>query len=260
MKKYFHIGKINFMNNIFYFSEFVTKAFFILIILFIFVHIWKAAFAGREIVEGFSLATIIWYLLFAESIVTSGSKVIREINKDIQSGEIAYQLIRPYSYIGYYFAKTLSYKTIGFAITFGIGSILVYLMVGGFNFNFANTPFLIISVFLALTLDFFILLCIALLAFWFEDTNSLKWIYDKILFTIGGMLLPLEMLPNWLSNISKHLPFAFAVYQPSKLFVNFNLDRFFEVSGIQIFYITIFFILSLIIYKIGIRRVNINGG
>jgi ABC-2 type transport system permease protein len=260
MKKYLQIGKINFMNNIVYFSEFILKGLFILLILFIFIHIWRAAYSGKDLVEGYTLAMMIWYLLMAESIVTSGSTIIREINADIQGGGIAYQLNKPYSYIGYYFAKSISYKLIGFLVTFAIGSILVSFMVGGFNFNLEYIPFLAITILLALILDFFMLLCIALLAFWFEDTTSFRWIYDKILFTIGGMLVPLEIFPKWLSNISNVLPFSFAVYQPAKLFVSFDITRFVTVAGIQLIYILLFAVLAIILYKIGIRRVNVNGG
>lgn len=260
MRKYFEIGKINFMNNLIYFSGFVLKAIFILIILFIFVHIWTAAYAGREIIDGFTLTMMIWYMLMTESIVTSGSTVIREVNSDIQDGAIAYQLSKPYNYLGYHLAKNISSKLLGFIVTFVIGFVLVYFMVGGFSFNLANIPFLIVTIVLALLLDFFMLLCIALLAFWFEDTTAIRWIYDKILFTIGGMLVPLEIFPTWLSKISNILPFGYAVYHPAKLFVNFNLERFFNVTGIQIAYITIFAILAVIIYRTGVRRVNINGG
>ncbi len=260
MKKYFEIAKINFLNNIAYFSEFILRAVFILIILFIFINIWKTIYSGQTLIEGYTLAMMIWYLLMTESIVTSGSGVVKEINRDVQSGDIAYQLNKPYSYIGYYFAKSISYKIIGFVVTFAIGSVLVFLMSGGIDFNVSNLPLLIVSIFLALILDFFMLLCIALLGFWFEDTNAFRWIYDKLLFTIGGMLVPLEIFPKWLADISNALPFSFAVYQPAKLFVNFSLSRFLEVAGFQLAYIILFAAIAIIIYKFGIRRVNINGG
>lgn len=260
MKKYLEVSKINLMNNLAYAGEFFLKAGFILVILFIFVNIWRTAYSGREVIEGFTLVMIMWYMLMTESIVTSGSTIIREVNADIQGGGIAYQLNKPYSYIGYYFSKSMTYKIISFVITFLIGAVLVYYMIGGIAISMSILPFIIITVLLALILDFFMLLCIALLAFWFEDTTSIRWIYDKILFTVGGMLVPLEIFPNWLRHISEVLPFSFAVYAPAKLFVNFEMSRFIETAGIQISYIALFIGLSILIYKKGIRRVNINGG
>jgi ABC-2 type transport system permease protein len=260
MKKYFEIGKINFLNNIQYFSEFFFKAIFILLILFIFTNIWKTIYSGTAVIEGFTIAMMVWYLLMTESIVTSASPIVKDVNKDIQSGDVAYQLNKPYNYVFYHLSKSFSHRIIGFLMTFLIGAILIYFMVGGISFSWITLPFIVITIVLALVLDFFMMMSIALLAFWFEDTNSFRWIYEKILFTIGGMLVPLEIFPKWLANISNVLPFSFVAYHPAKLFVNFDMNNFLKVIGVQSVYIIIFLAVALIIYKVGARRVNINGG
>ncbi len=260
MKKYIQIGKINFLNNIFYFSEFFFKALFILLILFIFINIWKAVYAEKTVIEGFTIAMMIWYFLLTESIVTSSSGLVREVNREIQSGDIAYQLNKPYNYILYHLSKNLSYRILGVSTVFLIGSILVYFMVGGISFNLLYLPFIIITVLLALILDFFMVMGISLLAFWFEDTNSFKWVYDKIVFTLGGMLIPLEIFPKWLGSISGVLPFSFVAYHPAKLFVNFDYLSFFKVIGGQLAYIILFGLIALLIYRIASRRLTINGG
>lgn len=260
MKKYFEIGKINFLNNLIYFGEFFFKGLFILLIIFIFINLWKVVYGGKELIEGFTLAMMIWYLVMTESIVTSTSNIVKEINREIQSGDVAYQLNKPYSYIFYHLAKSLSGRMISFVITFTLGAVLAFLMVGGFDFNFVHIPLIIIVVLLAFLLDFFIIISIALLAFWFEDTNSFMWIYSKIVFTIGGMLVPLEIFPQWLAKISQVLPFSFVAYYPAKLFVKFDLITFLKVVGIQVFYVLIFLGIAMLIYRTAVRRLNINGG
>lgn len=260
MKKYFSIGKINFLNNIQYFSEFVFKAIFIALIMFIFINLWKVIYGTTPVIEGYTIAMMVWYLLISESILTSGKNIIRDINKEIQSGDVAYQLNKPYSYIGYQLAKSLSYRVIGFSVIFGLGSILVLLMVGGFNFNFLLIPLILLLVILAIILDFSIVIGISLLSFWFEDTNSFGWIYDKLIFTIGGLLIPLELFPKWLSSISSWLPFSFIAYHPAKLFVSFNWNNFIFVVSMQLVYIIGFLLIAVLIYKLGTRRLNINGG
>lgn len=259
MKKYIHIGKINFLNNIQYLAEFLFKAVFILLILFIFANIWRTIYSGIPVIEGFTLAMMMWYLLMTESIVTSSPQIVKDINKEIQSGEIAYQLNKPYNYVLYHLSRTFSYRLIGFVMTFVIGAVLIYAMAGGIEFSFLTVPFLIITIILAFVLDFFMLVSIALLAFWLEDTNSFKWIYDKILFTIGGMLVPLEIFPDWLAKLSLALPFSFVAYHPAKLFVDFSMPLFLQTLGIQFGYILLFTGIAFIIYRLGVRRVNING-
>lgn len=260
MKKYLHIAKINFLNNIQYFGEFFFKAVFILIILFIFTNIWQAIYQNQVSIEGFTITMMLWYLLMAESLVVSAPNVIREVNKDIQSGEIAYQLNKPYNYIGYYLSKVLSYRIISFGVTLALGAVLIFFMVGGIAFNLFNFILVLLVVLLAMILDFFMLMSLALLAFWFEDTNSFRWIYDKILFTLGGMLIPLEIFPKWLSSFSGVLPFSFVAYYPSKLFVDFSFSQFYYVTLVQVVYIVFFMLISFLIYQKGVRGLNINGG
>jgi ABC-2 type transport system permease protein len=260
MKKYLQISKINFLNNIQYFGEFIFKSLFILIILFIFTNLWQVIYSSKQTIEGFTLAMMIWYLLMTESIFTSTWSIVKEINQDVQSGEIAYKLNKPYNYVFYYFFKSISHSLTGFALTFTLGGILVYILVGGINFNLIFSPLILFSAVLAIILDIFILISIGLTAFWVEDNNSFKWVYDKIIFTIGGMLLPLEVFPKWISGTLQYLPFSFVSYFPAKIFVNFNIGEFIFVSLFQILYILFFIGLALIIFKIGSRRININGG
>ena len=260
MKKYFEIAKINFLNSFAYFGEFFFHAIFILLILFIFTNMWKAVYSGKELIEGFTLSMMIWYLLMAESIVTSSPGFVKEVNTEVQNGEIAYKLNKPYNYILYHFAKSFSRRIINFTVTFILGAVLIYFLIGGFDFKIYSLFFLVLILFLAMTLDFFISMSIALLSFWLEDSNSLRWIYDKLLFTIGGMLVPLEIFPTWLAKIAGVLPFSFIAYSPAKLFVRFSFVDFFNVFAIQISYIIIFGCITWIIYKRGVRRLNVNGG
>jgi ABC-2 type transport system permease protein len=260
IKKYFEIAKINFLNNLVYFGEFIFKALFILVILFVFINIWKVAYAGQQVIEGFSMAMMIWYLLMAEAIVTSQSSVIKEVHKEVQSGDVAHMLNKPYSYALYHLAKSISYRAISFLVTMLIGAILILLMVGGISFSWAYVIPVALIVFLALILDFAIIFLIGLFAFWIEDTNALHWIYQKMLFTVGGMLIPLEFFPDWLSKISAVMPFSYIAYYPSKLFVKFNFGEFINVALIQIVYIALFGVIIALVYRIAVRRMNINGG
>ncbi len=260
MKKYFEIAKINFLNNIVYFGEFFFKAVFILVVLFIFINIWKVAYAGKVAIEGFTIAMVVWYLLMTESIVTSESPVLKEVHKEVQSGDVAHMLNKPYSYALYHLAKSLSYRVISFSMTFLIGTALILAMVGRIGFSWAYVIPVGLTVILALILDFTIIFCISLLAFWIEDTNAFRWIYQKILFTVGGMLIPLDFFPKWLGDISKAMPFSYVAYYPAKLFVNFNFSDFLRIIGIQLVYISIFSLVIFGIYKIAVRRMSINGG
>ena len=54
-------------------------------------------------------------------------------------------------------------------------------------------------------------------AFWLRDARSTWFLYQKLVFLLGGMLLPLEFLPRALADVARALPFAAMAYAPARL-------------------------------------------
>ena len=48
--------------------------------------------------------SMLWYMLFTEVIIHFHTRLSRMVSEEVKSGDIAYKLVRPYSYILYYFA------------------------------------------------------------------------------------------------------------------------------------------------------------
>jgi ABC-2 type transport system permease protein len=53
-------------------------------------------------------------------------------------------------------------------------------------------------------------------AFWLRNAGSAWFLYQKLVFILGGMLIPLEALPGWLHSIAAALPFAAMSYAPAR--------------------------------------------
>jgi ABC-2 type transport system permease protein len=101
---------------------------------------------------------------------------------------------------------------------------------------------------------------LALTSFWFEENTPFFWIYSKLVFTLGGMLVPVELFPLWLQKVAHYLPFAYVTYVPARLTVDFSFASFFRGFSIQIIYVIVFFLLSMTLYRRGARNLNVNGG
>ena len=54
-------------------------------------------------------------------------------------------------------------------------------------------------------------------SFWIRDIRGLWFIYQKLVFVLGGMLLPLEILPSGVESVAKALPFMTMAYAPGRL-------------------------------------------
>ncbi len=258
--KYFAIAKINFMNSFTYIFDTLAASFFIGLVIFIFIYLWKAIYASNEVIAGFTIVMMLWYLVMTEAIVVSQSRVLQEIGEEVISGNIANYLTKPYNYLIYKYATTLGRAILRFLLIFIICGVIVILMLGPLTITLYALPFIMITAFLAITLHFLMMACIALFALWFEDARALEFIYSKIVFTIGGMLIPLELFPVWISGISMFLPFSYVAYHPAKLFVAFSFQNFMQVALMQVMWITVFLLIAIVMYKIYIKRLQINGG
>jgi ABC-2 type transport system permease protein len=54
-------------------------------------------------------------------------------------------------------------------------------------------------------------------AFWIDDAKSTWFLYQKLVFVLGGMLLPLEVLPGPMEAVARWSPLASMAYAPARL-------------------------------------------
>ena len=117
----------------------------------------------------------------------------------------------------------------------------------------------IISCIFATVISTLLITCLGLFAFYMEDANPLYWIYSKFILVLGT-IFPIEYFPKVLQPIINLSPIYAVSYGPAKLFVDFSLSNFFVVIFAQIIYIGIGYLLCSILYKKGVKRLNVNGG
>lgn len=225
--------------------------------------LWKNIYAqkGTAAIGGFSLNAMIWYLIFTELVTLSRTNLHLQVNDDVKSGNIAYLLNKPYNYVIYCFSYFLGEIGVKFLTNALIGLAIGLIYAGALkNFSLINLPFIILSLLLGCIINFFIYLCLALTSFWFEDNSAFFWIYSKLVFTLGGMLMPIDLFPKWLQGISHYLPFVYVTYVPARLAVNFSFQSFALGFSVQLLYLVVFFALSMLIYRKGVKDLNVNGG
>ena len=262
INKYGAITLINLQNQLAYVWEAVGRSVFIVLILFVFVQLWTAVYENRGTAEiaGLSLSATIWYFLIAEMVELGKFRHDQRISEEVKDGSIAYALVRPYNYLTYHFFNGLGETVVKMVLIFALGLPIVLIYAGRPDVKVQHLPWVALIFALALVLDFVMASAIGLLAFVTEDTFSFRLIYQKLIFILGGLLIPVDFLPQPLQQIARVLPFAQTTYAPAKLFVAFTWPQFFQVLGLQIFWIAIMGALLIRQYRWGARRLSINGG
>ena len=260
--KYAAIAQINLQNSLAYAGELAYRSVFMVVILYVFVQLWRATYraVGADAIAGLTFSDTLWYLVMTETLILSKLRFANKMSEEVKDGSLAYTISRPYNYLLYHWAYGLGDTLLRLGINFAAGTLLVTALVGPMPFNPVYTLPLIVSIALALVLDFCIEGLIGLSAFVTEDVGSVQLIYSKFLFILGGMLIPLDFFPTWLRNLALVLPFNYVIYAPARLFVSFDPARWLNVMTMQALWIGVFALALWALFRVGLRHVSINGG
>ena len=93
-----------------------------------------------------------------------------------------------------------------------------------------------------------------------EDTQRAEWIYSKLVITIGGLFLPLDLFPYWLAAVSRVLPYASICYAPARLFVGFTWSAFGSLVLTQAVWLLLSAMTVHFVFSRAVRRVVAHGG
>lgn len=262
ISKYGAITLTNLQNQLAYVWDVFNRSLFIVIIMFIFVQLWTAVYNGRGggEIAGLTLANTIWYLLFAEMMELGKFRHDARISEEVKDGSIAYTLVRPYNYLAYHFFNGLGESAVRMVLVLALGMPIVLYYAGSPELNWLTLPLAFIVIFGAIMIDFCALSIIGLLAFVTEDITSFRLIYQKLVFILGGLMLPLDFLPDWLRRIAELLPFHLTTYAPAKLIVAFSWEQFTHFLIRQTIWICILGGILIWQYRGATKRLAVNGG
>lgn len=193
--------------------------------LAIFWAFWRATPLRELEVWNLTPARLIWYLAITEWIVFTTGTPYREIEEDIRSGALATCLSRPVSYAQACLAQWcggIAFRLPLFAVI-GFGAAL------GFSGTVPLAPSMLpaglISTLLALALIHLCHLMIGLACTWTGSAAPLHWIWQKALFVLGGLIMPLSLYPTPFRGMAGMSPFAAMLSAPASLALDPSRDH-----------------------------------
>jgi len=234
-----------------------------IIMIFIFLNLWNYIYSDpSEIINGFTMNEMIWYVIITEILwsTTKGRQLSKKICNDVKSGNITYNIIKPYNYVEYSLFSHLGSTIFKFILLTILGMTMGYISLGSFpNLSIISILATLLASLFSSIISILIITCISLLSFFIEDAHPLFWVYSKLILIIGT-IFPIEFFPESIQGILKFTPAYTVCYGPAKLFVHFSSGAFIEIMIAQIITMIIFFMLAHLIYKKGAKRLNVNGG
>ncbi len=260
--KYFEVVRIGLRSRFAYIWDQLLSTVQIGLFMFVFVQLWRVTYkaGGGAPINGFAMNEMIWYLVATEGIILSLPRIHATMEAEVKSGDLAIRLNKPYSYLMFHFSGFAGEALVRLVTLLFTGGLVTYLLVGGFDFQWQAVPVLLLVYLLTLGLHFAYNATVGLAAFWVEDVAGLFFIVDRIKWVLGGMLLPIEVFPDAIRRVAEALPFQYMIGGPARLFVKWDGAQALHLVLAQGLWVLIFGLICWSVYRLGVRRVDVNGG
>jgi len=260
-RKYSAFFQLGFREHIAHRTKIVGRLSAHMVFILIFAQLWKTVINESGINVPFTLVEIVWYTAAAQLIMFASPRWFMKIGDDVRTGDVAYALNRPISYIAMRLAEGGGAMSANM-ILFTAGSVLVaYLYTETIPAHIASIMGAVLLGYLASYLHLLFQISIGLSSFWTKDAEALYRIYQKILITLGGLYFPVSYYPDWLAGIANLTPFPAMISIPSMMIYQpFDWGIFINGIGVLLAWNFIAFGLMVWVYSKACHKLEIHGG
>ena len=258
-RKYLYVARKAFAEAATKRAELIGRVVFFAIIMLIFSRLWAVAFEAGGVSEG-TPRDLTWYMALTEWVALSVPMVHLDIERDVRTGEVSVQLPRPLSYLGLQLAKGFGTAAAQLAAIGIGGGLLTWLVAGGLPTHPLGLALAAPLVALATGLGVVVLALIGLAAFWLQECGPVYWVWQKLLFILGGLILPLSLYPAWLATAARLTPCAALLNLPASLVLHPGAQAFAVALGAQLFWGAVLVVLTAAVYRRALLAIDVNGG
>jgi ABC-2 type transport system permease protein len=264
--KYRHAFLIGLQSNIVYRWNFAIRASFsVFHLIFVFL-LWSAAYYGKTLIGGFDFRQTMTYfvMMMVMQFFISAFNEDYQISEEIRNGLINQFLLKPINYFLYRFSIFVSARMVSgslalLPVLLALPVLKDYLTFPGGSWTLAlGIP----AVLLSAVIQFTIAYCFGLLTFWFLEIQSFIILSMAIETLLGGQVFPLDLLPHWLFDLSRYLPYYYQMYFPVAIFTGRLTDpsKIAEGLGIQTFWALALLGVAQLLWRRGLYRHTAVGG
>lgn len=240
-------------------GELWGRALMFAVLLYVLGQLWQGVGeAGSP--GGYSAARVVWYLAVTEWIVLSVPLVHIQLEEEVRRGDVVYALLRPGSYLGALYAQALGRLLLRLPFMAVVGLVLASALgQGAFPGASALGVAALVGVLSQLVLTALFVL-IGVTAFWLGDVLPIYWVTQKLLFVLGGLMLPLELYPELLQRAAAFTPFPSMLSGPATIVLRGSTERAPLLALQLVLWLTLIVTITQFALGRAARRLALNGG
>lgn len=263
IKTYLQIAKNTWDETLSYRTSFVLYRVRELLKLLSMYFIWFFVTTEQGTFLGYSQPEMLTYILLTALVgdFVFATRTI-SIARDINEGLLTNFLLRPFSFLKYYFARDIGDKAMNVAFVIGELTLIISLLRPELFYQTQIISLLLfgVSIGLAVVLHFFISVLLGFIGFWSNEGWGPRFIFYQMIAFFSGQLFPLDMLPDPIYTVFQFLPFTYLTFFPIKLYLG-DVSLFEALQGLMIMtvWIGIMYRVVQFVWKKGLKSYTAQG-
>ena len=259
---YFLVLKKAFRAQAVYRSQVFSKILYSILLYLIQIHIWKSINASND-VEVTNIEYMSGYVLISSLIavfIAFDMNYIPIIEAKVKNGNVSEDLTKPVGFLMFHFFEYLGRCL--FKLIFNVVPLIVIFIISSDStkIDLSYLMYYFLSIIGAMVMFFMINAICGILSFWFVTVGNLHIIIDSSITLFSGSIIPLWMVPDKLKFLFDILPFKYLFYYPISILLGLlNVSEIIKVYLYQFSWCVVLILIASIIYKLGIKRLQVFG-
>lgn len=265
LKKYLTLTRAGIIESLQFrlsaFVLFIGNLLYLTIVYFL----WKAVYAsaGTDSVDGMTFTDTLIYLVLATALFNFMEMyTVWQIGRDIQSGKIVLDLLKPMDYRSYIFWSFSGSFVTQFVFTFLPTFIVVALLTHGAIPLGTNLLWFVLSVIMAIIINYSIDFIVSTICLFTESIWGINIMKQVVVLLLSGATIPIAFFPDGFRRVISWLPFQSIYNAPLTILLNKEPELLgaLRILGTQLAWCIVMTIISKLFWKSSLRQITVNGG
>ncbi|MBQ6966422.1 MAG: ABC-2 family transporter protein [Lachnospiraceae bacterium] len=263
MKKYLYVVKTQIITSMAYEFNVYGNIIMQTIIMITSAYFWKALYKGRDMVGDVDADSMLTYVIMSSVLsVLLITNVERRIERSVDRGTVATDMMKPINIFGVYFAED-----IGNILALFFQNMLPIILIGSLMIkvpamaDIRDLPLFIISVAESFLINWIIAALFGMMAFTAFNIDALIQVKKHLLRLLSGSIIPIWFFPPAVQKVLGSLPFVYIYQLPLSIYIGRG-SRAEYLSGMKIQFLWLLGLSAVFFYVQSrvVRKVMVQGG
>ncbi len=172
----------------------------------------QLAMTGPEVLSYYLMISLVYRL--------TRSWTFETLRKEILSGKYSKYLVWPRGIVGFRLGADMANKVITVSALLPVWFVWMFVLLenGWLQLEAENIALFGFGLIFASAIRFLLDMILGHIALWFEKIDGIALVYHSVSKLLGGMTVPLILLPDWAYNFARFSPFRYIFSFPVELF------------------------------------------